>query len=71
MVSAFEESGNPFNEGRQNLVILDSKEVMGETAVSSIREVQTITQSQYEMYVDERAKIGSDFKTSFLKTMSP
>ena len=29
---------------------------MGETAVSSIREVQTIAQSQYEMYVDERLK---------------
>ena len=49
MVSAFEVSGNPFNEGRQNLVTLDSKEVMSETAVTSIREVQTIAQSQYEM----------------------
>ena len=45
-----------FNEGRQNLVTLDSKEVMSETAVTSIREVQTIAQSQYEMYVDERLK---------------
>ena len=56
MVSAFEESGNPFNEDSQNLVTLDSEEVMGETAVSYIREVQTIAQSQYEMYVDERLK---------------
>ena len=26
MVSAFEESGNPFNEGSQDLVTLDSKD---------------------------------------------
>ena len=51
MTSAFEESGNPFNEDGQDLVTLDSKEVMGETAVSSLPEVETIGQLQYEMYV--------------------
>ena len=29
---------------------------MGETAVNSLREAETIAQSQYEMYVDERLK---------------
>ena len=49
MVSAFEESENRFNEDSQELVTLDSK---GETAVSSLREAETIAQSQYEMYED-------------------
>ena len=52
MVSAFEESENRFNEDSQELVTLDSKEAMGETAVSSLREAETIAQSQYEMYED-------------------
>ena len=56
MVSAFEESENPFNEDSQELVTLDSKEAMGETAVSSLREAETIAQSQYEMYEDGRLK---------------
>ena len=56
MVAVFEESGNPFNEDSQDLVVLDSKEVMGEKAVSTLREVEAVGQSQYEKYVDERLK---------------
>ena len=56
MVAVFEESGNPFNEDSQDLVVLDSKEVMGEKAVSILREVEAVGQSQYEKYVDERLK---------------
>ncbi|MEW8543564.1 MAG: hypothetical protein AB2693_08500, partial [Candidatus Thiodiazotropha sp.] len=56
VVTAFEESGNPFCEDSQDLVVLDSKEVMGEKAVSSLKEVETIGQSQYEKYVEERLK---------------
>ena len=54
MVAAFEESVNPFSEDGQVLVVLDSKEVMGEKAASSLREVVAIGQSQYEKCVDER-----------------
>ena len=56
MVAAFEESGNPFSEDSQVLVVLESKEVMDEKAVSSLREVVAIGQSQYEQFVDERVK---------------
>ena len=59
MVAAFEESENPFSEDSQVLVVLDSKKVMGEKAVSSLREVVAIGQSQYIIYekcVDERVK---------------
>ena len=56
MVSAIEESENPFNEDSQDLVTLDSKEVMGETAVNSLREAETIAKSRYEMHVDKRLK---------------
>ena len=42
MIAAFEESGYP----SQDMVVLDSKVVMGENAVSSLREVEAIGQSQ-------------------------
>ena len=38
IVVAFEESGIFFSEDSQDLVVLDSKEVMGEKAVSSLSE---------------------------------
>ena len=41
---------------RMDLVVLDSKEVMSEKAVSTLREVEAVGQSQYEKYVDERFK---------------
>ena len=61
MVVAFEESGNLFSEDSQVLVVLDSKEVMGEKTASSLSEVVEIGQSQYiiilyEKCVDERVK---------------
>ena len=56
MVTAFEESRNPFNKDSHDLVTLDSKEVMGKKAVSFLREVEVIGQSLYEMYVDVRLK---------------
>ena len=56
MVAAFEESGNPFSEDSQVLVVLDSKDVMDEKAASSLREVVAIGQSRYEKCVDERVK---------------
>ena len=58
MVSAFEESENPFNEDSQDLVTLDSK-IMGETVVSSLPEAETTAQSQYEKV---ETKINSNFK---------
>ena len=57
MVDTFEESGNPFNEDSQDLIALDSTEVTGDTAVGSLRDdMETIGQSQYEKYIDERLK---------------
>ena len=56
MVAALEEWVNPFSADIQGLVVLGSKEVMGAKAVSTLREVEAIGQSQYETYVDKRRK---------------
>lgn len=56
MVDTFEELGNPFIEDSKDLIVLDTKEVIGDNAVDSLRTVETIGQSQYEKYVDERLK---------------
>ena len=48
MVAGFEESGNPISEDSQVLIVLNLKEVMGEKAVSYLREIAAIGQSQCE-----------------------
>lgn len=56
MVEVFEELGNPFIEDSKDLIVLDTKEVLSDGAVESVRTVETIGQSQYEKYIDERLK---------------
>ena len=56
MVDTFEKWGNPFNEDSQDFGALDSKEVIGDKTVGSLRDMETIGQSQYEKYIDERLK---------------
>lgn len=54
MVTTFQELGNPFTEDSRDLVRLDTKEVMGQSAVTSVQRVKEIGQSQYDVYVAER-----------------
>ena len=54
LVSAIEEMGNPFEEDSTDLLVLDSKEIMDDTVVKTVKEVITIGQSQYNAFVKER-----------------
>jgi hypothetical protein len=54
MVATFQELGNPFTEDSKDLIVLDTKEVMGENAATSLQTVKAIGQSQYDTYVAER-----------------
>ena len=54
VVGTFEELGNPFREDSKELIVLDTKAVLGEIAVASVTTAETIGKSQYEKYVIER-----------------
>jgi len=53
-VSANEEMGNPFQEDSTDLLVLDSKEIMNDAVVKAVREVISIGQDQYKVFVQER-----------------
>ena len=56
LVSAIEETGNPFQEDSTDLLLLDSKEIIDETVVKAVREVVYIGQDQYKAFDKERFK---------------
>ena len=53
MVNTFEEMGNPFNE-TDDLVTLDTKDIMDTAVVQSIKNVINVGQTKYEEYISER-----------------
>ena len=51
MVATFEERGNPFMESSKDLIVLDTKEVMGKDAVTNLQTIRAKRKSQYDSYV--------------------
>ena len=54
LVDAFCDLGNPFLEDSGDLMTLDTKDIMDEEVVKSIRNAQNIGQEQYTLFVQER-----------------
>ena len=53
LVSVIEELGNPFEEERMDLIVLDTKEIAGPAAVETVRNVKKIGQEQFQAFTRE------------------
>ena len=54
LIDAFEGLGNPFSDSENELVNIYSKQVLGDAAVQSIRNAESIGQRQSSEFVEER-----------------
>jgi len=54
LASAIEKTGNPFLEDSNELLTLDTKEVMPQSVVRTVLSAHMLGQSQYDTYVQER-----------------
>ena len=54
LVSAYEEFGNPFKEDSEYLIALDSREIMEEKVVESVKRAHAVGINQYKCFVKER-----------------
>ena len=54
LVSSFEEVGNLFEEDSKDLFALDSKVIVGNVVIHTVKNVVTIGQEQYNKPVEER-----------------
>lgn len=52
-VDTVEVMGNPFLEDSKELLVLDTKDIMPETVVESVKTAHMIGQSQYDKYAQE------------------
>ena len=54
MVETIEEMGNPFEEDSTDLIVLDTREIMTDEAVSNLQSIKSAGKSQYEKFVIDR-----------------
>ena len=54
VIDAFNEMGNPFTETSSDLFAIDTKIIMADQVVQSIKEAEGLGRKQYEAFVDER-----------------
>ncbi|KAL9954824.1 hypothetical protein ACROYT_G042404 [Oculina patagonica] len=58
LVATIEDLGNPFLEESQDLIVLDTKEIAGSEAVTSLRQIEAIGREQFSTFVAERLVHG-------------
>ena len=54
LVEAFEEMGNPFLEDSEDLLVLDSRNIVDASVRDAIQKIEQLGINQYEVYVKER-----------------
>ena len=54
LVAVIEEMGNPFLEQSQDLLVLDTRDILDPSVVESVRKVEELGAKQYSKFVDER-----------------
>jgi hypothetical protein len=54
LISTFEELGNPFEEESEDLLVLDSKDIVNKEVVKSVNDALAIRKEQYKTFVKER-----------------
>ena len=66
LVSSFEEVGNPFEEDSKDLFALDSKVIVENAVIQTVKNVITIGQEQYSTFVEERFEKRTNEVTSVI-----
>jgi hypothetical protein len=54
LTAVIQEMGNPFLEESNDLLVLDTKDIMDESVTKTVRKVEAVGQEQYVTFVDER-----------------
>jgi hypothetical protein len=67
VVRSFEDQGNPFMEEDEDLMAIDTKDVMGNETVETVKNVIELGKKQYKSYVEDRLVKRSTAITTPLK----
>ena len=67
LINTMQEIGNPFSEDSQDLIALDSKQIMLKEVIDFVKGAKMIGQDQYELFVTERLERGNVAITDTIK----
>ena len=54
LVPVIENMGNPFLENSEDLIVLDTRDIVDASVEETVRNAETLGKEQYEVFVDER-----------------
>ena len=54
LITVFEEFGNPFLEKGQDLLVLDTRDIMDKSVGKTVQEIEAIGEDQYKVFIEER-----------------
>ena len=57
LIAVFQEMGNPFLENTQDLLVLDTRDIMETPAAETVRKTESLGQEQYTKFVEERLEL--------------
>ena len=67
LINTMQEMGNLFSEDSQDLIALDSKQIMPKEVINFVKGAKMIGQDQYELFVTERLERGNVAITDTIK----
>jgi len=54
LVAVMEEMGNPFLEDSEDLIVLDTRDIMDSAVAETVRKIESLGEEQYTKFVEER-----------------
>ena len=57
LIALFQEMGNPFLENTQDLLVLDTRDIMETPVAETVRKIESFGEEQYTKFVEERLEL--------------
>ena len=54
LIAVFQEMGNPFLEHTQDLLVLDTRDIMETPVAETVRKIESLGEEQYTKFVEEK-----------------
>ena len=71
LIAVFQEMGNPFLENTQDLLVLDTRDIMDTPAAETVRMIESLSEEQYTKFLEERLELCTKPVTQLLKNKLP
>ena len=57
LIAVFQDMGNPFLENTQDLLVLDTRDIIETPVAETVRKIESLDEEQYTKFVEERLEL--------------